>query len=161
MSAKLDDTRLYYGNRDEKEKMAQKVAATDKLHASSSIESRARRGVFNSADAGRANSLGENELVDAIASGSVELDEIEKEALPEALMPMAPAEQKVYLAGLATERKELNRQIRELSEDRDDYLAKKVEEAGGKKDSLDQKLYEAVKEQAAGAGLEYEDGPAY
>jgi hypothetical protein len=29
------------------------------------------------------------------------------------------------------------------------------------KDSLDLKLYEAVKEQAGKAGLEYEDGPAY
>ena len=161
LSAKLDGTRLYYGNREEKEKMARKMAATDKLHARASIESRARRGVFNSADAGKANALGENELVDAISSGAVELDEIEAEALPAALKPMAPEEQKVYLVGLATERADLNRQIRALSEDRDDYLAKKVEEAGGKKDSLDQKIYEAVKEQAAGAGLEYEDGPAY
>jgi len=161
LSAKLDDTRLYYGNREEKEKMAQKVAATDKLHASSSIESRARRGVFNSAVAGRANALGSNELVDAVASGTVEVDEIEAEALPEVLKPMAPAEQKIYLAGLAEERADLNRQIQTLAEDRDEFLSKKVEEAGGKKDSLDQKLYEAVKEQGAAAGLEYEDGPAY
>jgi Mg-chelatase subunit ChlD len=161
LSARLDDTRLYYGNREEKEKMALKTAATDKLHASASIESRARRGVFNSAVAGRANALGENELVDAISSGTLELDDIEAEALPEALKPMAPAEQKVYLAGLAEERLDLNRQIRTLAEERDDYLAKKVEAVGGKKDSLDQKLYEAVKQQASVAGLEYEDGPAY
>lgn len=161
LSARLDNTRLYYGNRKEKEKMALKVAATDKLHASSSIESRARRGVFNSATAGKTNALGENELVDAISSGALELDDIEAEALPEALKPMAPAEQKVYLAGLAEERLDLNRQIRALAEERDDYLAKKVEAAGGKKDSLDQKLYEAVKQQASAAGLEYEDGPAY
>jgi hypothetical protein len=48
-----------------------------------------------------------------------------------------------------------------LSADRDGYLAKKVEEAGGLKDSLDQKLYAAVKEQSEKAGLEYEDGPSY
>jgi hypothetical protein len=29
------------------------------------------------------------------------------------------------------------------------------------KSSLDQKLYDAVKDQAGEAGLEYEDGPAY
>jgi len=161
LSARLDDTRLYYGSREEKEVMAIKVAATEKLHASASVESRARRGVFNSADAGRVNALGENELVDAIASGSVELADIEAEELPAALKPMPREAQKVYLAGLATERADLNRQIRELAEDRDGYLKKKVEEAGGKKDSLDQKLYEAVKDQAASAGLEYEDGPSY
>ena len=74
---------------------------------------------------------------------------------------MAPAEQVAYVAGLTKERTELQRQIRELSEDRDGYIAEKVEEAGGRKDSLDQKLYDAVKVQAKKAGLEYEDGPAY
>ncbi len=161
LSAKLDDTRLYYGTAEEKERMKSKVAATDKLHASASIAARARRGVFNATVGGRANLLGENELVDVIASGAVELDEIDSEALPAALKPMAPAEQKAYVARLATKRDDLQRQIRELSVDRDGYLAKKVEEAGGLKDSLDQRLYEAVKEQAGKAGLEYEDGPAY
>ena len=47
LSARLDDTRLYYGTREEKARMKEKVAATDKLHASASVESRARRGVFN------------------------------------------------------------------------------------------------------------------
>ena len=161
LSAQLDDTRLYYGTVEEKEKMKSKVAATDKLHASASVASLARRGVFNATVGGRANLLGENELVDAIASGTVELDEIDTEALPAALKPMARAEQKAYVADLATKRDDLQRRIRALSEDRDSYLEKKVEEAGGLKDSLDQQLYEAVKGQAAKAGLEYEDGPSY
>jgi hypothetical protein len=74
---------------------------------------------------------------------------------------MAPAEQEAFVAELAEERVDLQRQIRELSQDRDGYLAKKVDEAGGLADSLDQKLYDAVKEQASEAGLDYEDGPAY
>jgi Mg-chelatase subunit ChlD len=161
LSAKLDDTRLYYGTVEEKERMKGKVAATDKLHASASVAARARRGVFNASVGGKANLLGENELVDAIASGDVELDEIETEALPAALKPMAPAEQKAYIASLATQRDELQQQIKDISEDRDSYLAKKVEEAGGLTDSLDQRLYEAVKEQSSKTGLEYEDGPSY
>jgi Mg-chelatase subunit ChlD len=161
LSAKLDQTRLYYGSDEEKDKMASKVAATDKLNANASVESRARRGVFNSSVGGTANMLGENELVDAVASGVVALEDIEAEALPAALKPMAPEEQKAYVASLADERSELKRQIQTLSTDRDGYLSKKVEEAGGRKDSLDQKLYDAVKEQAGKAGFEYEDGPAY
>ena len=51
--------------------------------------------------------------------------------------------------------------MRELAEDRDGYISKKVAEAGGFKDSLDQKIYDAVAEQATVAGLEYEDGPEY
>jgi Mg-chelatase subunit ChlD len=161
LSAKLDDTRLYYGTDEEKEKMHDKVAATEKLHAGASFASRARRGVFNASAGGRTNLLGENELVDAVTSGAVDLNDIEEDALPESVAVMAPAEQAEYVAELAFERKELTRQIQDLSQDRDSFLAKKVEEAGGKKDSLDQKIYDTVKDQAGKAGLEYEDGPAY
>ncbi len=161
LSAKLDDTRLYYGTAEEKEKMRGKVAATEKLHESASVASRARRGAFNASVGGRTNLLGENELVAAVANGTVDLNKLEEDALPEALRPMAPAEQKAFVANLADERADLQRQIRELSLDRDGYLARKVDEAGGLTDSLDQKLYDAVKEQAGEAGLEYENGPAY
>ncbi len=161
LSAKLDDTRLYYGSEEEKARMLKKVAATDKMELHASVATRARRGVFNAAVGGRANLLGENELVDAVASGTVELDELAPEDLPEALKPMAPAEQQAFVAQLANERAELKRKIQELSADRDDFIAIKVDEAGGMKDSLDHQLYEAVKEQAAKSGLEYENGPAY
>ena len=161
LSAKLDDTRLYYGTEEVKTKMRDKVAATDKLHEGASFAARARRGAFNASEGGRANLLGKNELVAAVASGAVDLNSLEEDALPEALKPMAPAAQKAFVAELAEERADLQRQIRKLSEDRDGYLTKKVDEAGGLKDSLDQKLYDAVKDQAGKAGLEYEDGPTY
>lgn len=161
LSAKLDNTRLYYGTEEEKNKMHGKVAATDKLHDGSSLASRARRGVFNATIGGRTNLLGDNELVAAVASGVVDLDKLEEDALPEVLKPMAPAEQEAFVAELAEKRADLQRRIQELADDRDGYLARKVDEAGGLKDSLDQKLYEAVKEQAGEAGLDYADGPAY
>jgi hypothetical protein len=161
LSAKLDDTRLYYGSEEEKRKMHSKVAATEKLNDGASVASRARRGAFNASAGGRANLLGEKELVDAFVTGEVDLDDLEADELPETLKPMAPAEQKAFVAELAAERQDLQRKIQDLSKDRNEYLVGKVEEAGGLKSSLDQKLYDAVKEQAAEAGLEYEDGPAY
>ena len=161
LSAKLDDTRLYYGTEEEKEKMRGKVAATDKLHEGASFASRARRGAFNVTVSGRANLLGDNELVAAIVGGTVDLDELDEDALPEALKPMAPAEQEAFVFELAEKRAGLQRQIQDLSLDRDGYLAKKVEEAGGMESSLDKKLYDAVKDQAGEAGLDYADGPTY
>ena len=161
LSAKLDDTRLYYGTEEQKEKMRSKVAATEKLHEGASVASRARRGAFNASAGGRKNLLGDNELVAAVVDGNVKLDELDEDALPEPMQAMAPAEQAAFVAGLAKERAELQRRIQDLSEDRNSYLEKKVEEAGGLRSSLDQKLYDAVKGQASEAGLEYEDGPAY
>lgn len=161
LSAKLDKTRLYYGNEEERKRMESKVAATEKLNASSTVGALARRGVFNSADAGRENLLGEKELVDAVASGTFELDDLPAEEMPAALKPMAPEEQRAYVARLAGERADIQQRIQALAEDRDEFIAKKVEEAGGMEDSLDAKLYEAVKDQAGKAGLVYEAGPAY
>jgi Mg-chelatase subunit ChlD len=161
LSARLDDTRLYYGTEEEQERMAGKIAATDKLHVAASVASRARRAAFNAAASGKANLLGENELVDGVTSGAVKLDELDEAVLPEVMKPMAPEGQRAYIAGLAGEREELQRQIRELAEDRDAFLEKKVEDGGGYKDSLDQKIYDAVAEQAGEAGLEYSDGPEY
>jgi len=161
LSAKLDDTRLYYGTEEEQARMKDKVAATEKVTAMASVGALARRGVFNSAEAGRENLLGEKELVDAISSGDVELEGIAKENLPAALKPMAPAEQAAYVSRLAGERADIQQKIQALAEDRDEFIAKKVEEAGGMEDSLDSKLYEAVREQAGKSGFEYKDGPAY
>jgi hypothetical protein len=105
--------------------------------------------------------LGENELVAAVEGGEVDLDALPAESLPEALKPMSVPAQKAYVAELAGKRADLKRQIAERAKERDEFLAKKVEEAGGLKSSLDQKLFDAVKDQAAAVGLEYEDGPTY
>jgi Mg-chelatase subunit ChlD len=162
LSEKLDHTRMYYGDAEEKEKQRSKVGATDKLHATSSFASRARRAAFNSSKSGEANFLGKGELVDDVASGRVELADIEKDQLPEAMKAMAPAQQKALIEETAHRRNELQQQIGDLSEKRSDFLRKKVEEAGGAGDSLDEKIYSAVREQAGKKGLRYEaDAAAY
>jgi len=162
LSEKLDHTRLYYGDAEDKEKQQSKLDATDKLHATSSFASRARRAAFNASPSGEANFLGEGELVDDVASGRVELADIERDKLPESMKAMAPAQQKALIEETAQRRKELRQQIGDLSEKRSDFLKQKVEEAGGAKDSLDEKVYSAVREQAGKAGLRYEaDAAAY
>ena len=117
--------------------------------------------MFNATEGGRENLLGDKELVSAIASGDVALDELDKDALPATLQAMAPAEQEAHVARLAEERADIQQRIAELADDRSQYLAKKVEEAGGLDDSLDKKLYDVVSRQAAEAGLEYAEGPEY
>jgi Mg-chelatase subunit ChlD len=161
LSARLDGTRLYYGSGEEKARMQRKVAATDKLHAMASVASKARRGSFNASPAGAANFYGDKELIDDVASGRVDLDAIPPDALPETLQGLAPAEREETVLRIRNERADLQSRIAQLAEERDDYLAKKVAEAGGAKDSLDQKIYEAVRDQASEAGLAYAGGPDY
>jgi hypothetical protein len=75
---------------------------------------------------------------------------------------MAPEEQAAIISETAERRNELKRQIKELAMERSAYMGKKVEEAGGARDSLDDKIYRTVREQAGKLGLTYEaDAPAY
>ncbi len=162
LSAKMDETRLYYGNAEKKAKQRKKVAASDKLHAGSSVESRARRATFNASKSGKKNFLGDSELVDDVASGRVDISAIEESHLPEPMQAMAPAERQAVIAEKAEQRKVLQAQIKSMVEKRSSYLKEKVEAEGGAKDSLDEKIYSAVREQAAGKGLRYEsDSAAY
>jgi len=162
LSAKMDETRLYYGSAEEKARQRRKLEATDKLNAASSVESRARRATFNASKSGAANFLGEGELVDEVTSGRVDLSSIDKDKLPEPLQAMAPEAQAAIIKETAERRNELKRQISELTRQRAAYLHKKVEVAGGARDSLDDQIYRAVREQAGKLGLSYEaDAPAY
>lgn len=162
LSAELDATRLYYGNAAEQAEHRKKVDAAARLHASSSDESRARRATFNASASGKANLLGEGELVEEVVSGRVDLDALEPELLPAPLQAMAPAERKAEVAKQAAQRNELQQRIGELADRRTAYLRDRVEEGGGAEASLDDQLYRTIKEQAAASGLRYEAAaPAY
>jgi hypothetical protein len=157
LSSKLDSTRLFFGDEKEKAKQAEKSAATDKVHKEATEEARARRAAFNISKSGKANFLGDSELVDAIDSGRVKLSSVPTKSLPAPMQAMSPAAQEEFVGKAKKERTELEHSIKELADQRDDYLKKQVTADGGKKDSLDAKLFGAIQKQAKAKGLEYRE----
>ena len=122
----------------------------------------ARRAAFNTSKSGEGNFLGDKELVDAVASGRVELDAIATEQLPAPLQALPPGERKALIEDKAQRRSVLKQEMQALAQERAIYLRDRVEEAGGADASLDHGIYRAVREQAAEAGLDYgADAPAY
>ena len=62
----------------------------------------------------------------------------------------------------AKRRAELRQQIGQLAAQRADFLKAQVEASGTADASLDNQLYDTIREQAAGKGLRYDaDAPAY
>jgi Mg-chelatase subunit ChlD len=163
LSAALDDTRLYYGNKMEQAAKRAKTAATSKMEEKATPAIKARRATFNAMESGAANLLGDKELVSEVASGRVRLEDIRKDELPAALQTMAPAAQADFLRDNAIKRDALKKELGEAAEKRNAYLRQKVAEAGGAKDSLDAKLFGTLREQAKRVGgMELDkDGPAY
>jgi len=161
LSRELDDTRLFFGDAAEQARQKKKLEATDKVHAFASTASRARRAAFNTSASGKRNFLGEKELVEAVTSGRVDLDAVDEAELPEPLQAMPQAERHRVIASHAETRSELKKQITELAQNRDAYIAEEVAAVGGAKDSLDHKLYDTVRTQAAAKGLTLEAAPKY
>lgn len=156
LSGRMDRTRLYYGTAQEKMKQQAKVSASSKLHKGASKASQARRATFNASASGKRNFLGEQELVEEVASGALALDSVAVTELPAVMQNMKPTEQQAYIKEKAVERKALHRQIQVLAQKRDAYLKEKVTAAGLDDDSLDVKIFDAIREQSADKGLVYD-----
>ena len=156
LSSKMDQTRIYYGNAQEKRKQREKVAASKKLHRDSSKASQARRATYNASASGKRNFLGDKELVAEIVAGDVALESIETEALPEEMQAMKPSVRQSYIKEKAEVRQQLSAEIKSLAAKRDAYLKQKVEASGLEKNSLDAQIFDAIREQSADKGLVYD-----
>jgi Mg-chelatase subunit ChlD len=162
LSSKLDETKLYYGNKQQKLKQKAKQDATKKIHKDLSFASRARRAEYNASASGRKNFLGENELVNDIASGKIKLDKITSENLPSSIAVLPAEQRKPAIVKLQKERLKLNQELNKITGARADYLKKEAKKLGGLKGSLDEKIYAAVKQQAEEKGIKYEaDSASY
>lgn len=161
LSARLDGTRLFYGSRDEREVLEEKAAVADSISAAAPSAAKAQRGLYNISATGRRNLLGEQELVAAVSSGEIELDDIAVDELPEALRDMDTSERARHVADLTRERELVEAEMRLLAERRQRWVKEAIQEQGGASDSLEQKLYDTIATQAGEAGFDYESGPSY
>ncbi len=160
LAASLEKTRLYYGDAEAKESQERKNEATRKLHDELSETALARRAIFNATASGKSNLLGKGELVEAISSGRMELDDIDRDDLPASLQALAPEEQMKIITDQARRRDKIKSDIRELSESRSRYIRQIIAAQGDASESLDEKIYSAVKKQAKLKGLIYESESA-
>lgn len=156
LSGRMDRTRIYYGTAQEKMKQEAKVAASGKLYKEASKASQARRAAFNASVSGKNNFLGDKELVAEIASGELELESVAADELPAVMQVMKPEDRQSYIEEKAAEREKLHSEIQDLAKKRDAYLKQKVEAAGMDEDSLDAKIFDAIRKQSADKGLVYD-----
>jgi hypothetical protein len=160
LAASLEKTRLYYGDAEAKESQKRKNESTRKLHDELSEAALARRAIFNATASGKSNLLGKGELVEAISSGRMELDDIDRDDMPASLQALAPEEQMEIITDQARRRDKIKGDIQKLSESRSRYIRQKIAAEGDANESLDEKIYSAVKKQAKLKGLIYESESA-
>ncbi len=147
----LASTLVPYGAQSEQ---AELEAKRDRAAAASPSAVASRLG-FLSKIGGRLNA-GRADLLDAIASGK-KLSEVAEPELPASLRAMAPAAREEFVKEKLEQRQEIQARIDRLSSDRDKYVSEESDRRAksGKGDGFDAKVLEAVRAQAAGAGITY------
>ncbi|PIE43854.1 MAG: hypothetical protein CSA50_02535 [Gammaproteobacteria bacterium] len=157
LSDKLDNTRIFYGTAEKRQKLAAKVETSDRLYKIATSAALARRAEYNATESGRKNFLADSELVDDVATGRVKLEEIDQALLPDEIRAMTPEKQRAVILAKAKERKELQAQLATLGERRRRYLEAQVTTTPDASSSLDIQLFDTIKKQAQTKGLNYQD----
>ena len=162
LSREMDETRIFFGNKKVQDQKRRKRAATDLFNSAAPASAVARKAEFNLSDGGARNFADDSELVEAVSSGRVALGSIKADELPPELQELEPEKQLEVVQQRADKRRELKSKITALSVQRSNYVKDELSKTGADKDSLDNKIYQAVREQAGKKGLVYEaEAPKY
>lgn len=152
LGADMDRTLLAYGSAREQVALREKVARSRDLADAAAPSAEAGRSAYK-AGVGGSTLTGGQELIADLAEGKVKLDTLKEDELPEEMRKMTQEQRAEYVAEQAHARKKAQTRIIKLDKQRRAYIEQELAKAGGKKDSFDQRVIEALREQAARKGI--------
>jgi Mg-chelatase subunit ChlD len=161
-SRELHKTKIYYGDKKFHLKNRNKLGAIEEIYSKAKLSSIAKRSSYNMTKSGKKNLIGSQELIDSVSTGKVKLKDIKVKELPLNMQKMNVKERTNYISEKNSERMRLYRELRELNKKRQNYILKIVRKEKDKgKNSLDMKIYNSIKKQAASKDIEYNEELKY
>ncbi|GJM19579.1 MAG: hypothetical protein DHS20C14_17920 [Phycisphaeraceae bacterium] len=152
LGADLGATSVGYGDASEILAQARKREAAESLDEKTAAAPAADRAMYNASAAGARNAFGRQDLVADIASGTIELEAIPEEQLPEPMQAMTADERRAYVEGLAAQRAQVQAKIAELSSKRTAYQRERMSDRDA--DGFDRQIVGTLRDQARAKGLE-------
>lgn len=146
LSSDLNATVVAYGDAKDFERKRE----ADEMVAEMPAAALAERAAYKCAS-GR---MAAYDLIDALESGEVELEDIERDNLPEEMRGMSPEEMREFLHQKNETRRQIRKQISELNAKRDAFIKAKLSE-GAEEDSFDTRVLSMIRAQASAKGLRY------
>lgn len=150
LNVELNATYLWYGKQGRAAGARQEVQDRNaRSYGSANMAQRA------SSKASGVYSNTSTDLVDAVNNDAVELDKLSNADLPEAMRDLNTEERAAYVQEQTEKRAEIRARIRELTAERDAYVAterRRLAEHGG--DTLGDAVVQSVREQLDGAGFD-------
>lgn len=151
LGKKLNDTYIAFGK--DGEDAAERQKKQDDNSASVSTASAAERTVTKASKNYRNEGW---DLIDAVKHGKVELEDIEKEELPEEMQEMSLKERKDYIEQNLQSRARIQKRIQELNGRREAYIAEQVKERpADAAPTLDQAVVETARQQAEARNFKF------
>jgi len=151
LGVKLNDTYIAYGRQGNVAMGRQ--TTQDQNAAAISIEAELQRAVTKSSTYYR-NELWD--LVDAVSSNKVKLEDITEEDFPEKLRKMNKEERNIYIEAQAKQRVEIQQRIQELNEQRKKYVAEEMKKRQLQGYTLGSAVIKAVRDQAEKKNFTFE-----
>ena len=121
LSGELSKTYLPYGEAEARKEYADRQKAQDLNAAKAAVGAAAARAGFKASGLYRNSGW---DVVDAVADGTIKLEELTTEQLPQVMQAMSLPQRRAHLAKIGQNRKDMQARIRKLSAVRDQYVAK-------------------------------------
>jgi Mg-chelatase subunit ChlD len=148
LSDDMGRTVLLYGKAGETPAASKALADAEEMEdgrKADRAEALARKGSYSSDD-----------LVDAVREKRISLDKVKESDLPEKLQKMSKEEREAFVKEKIGKRNELQEKILELSKKREQHIKEELKKKGVK-DSFDQVVTEALREQAKKKSISIEE----
>jgi hypothetical protein len=149
LSSQLGGTYLAFGSAGMVGKqMARQAATEEKIALGAPMAARAERAKNKAI-----NSMSyEGDLLQGLEDGTVKLEGLKAEELPEGLRSLSPTDRKHEIEKRQAQRKQIRDEITQLSKEREEYIKKERAKSGGR-NSFDSVVAEALKAQLAAKGF--------
>lgn len=152
LNREIGATVVAYGGAEEQSELYRKLG----LAMEAAPASAAARLSYFDKKGGVLNS-GRADLVDAVRTGEVNVEDVPVASLPAEMQELSVDERRGYVEGKLRQREEVQQRISSLVKQRDAYLAEAAakRKAEGEDDAFDEKVAEAIRAQAAEKGIDY------
>jgi Mg-chelatase subunit ChlD len=149
LSSQLGGTYLAYGKEEAQNlATARQTSAESKIAAAAPMNAQAERAKNKAI-----NSMAyDGDLLQSLENGTVKLEAVKPEELPEELRRLSPDERKQEIEKRQAQRRQIRAEIMQLSKDREAFI-KKEQAKSGVKNSFDSVVAEALKQQLAAKGF--------
>ncbi|HUS27031.1 MAG TPA: vWA domain-containing protein [Kofleriaceae bacterium] len=118
LAAEIDSTTIIYGSADQRRRYAEKTAA---VTSAAPAAAKADRGAYYAKKGGVAAAPAED-VVGGVASGAMNLDDLDEGGLPEEMQNKSKEDLKKDLEARAAKRSQAQKEIEELAKKRDEYI---------------------------------------